>query len=454
MENTGLAAPIRSTPGGKMSKPGEASGPRGGRYRRGVALAATGVLLLGVACGGDDGGSSASDDEDEATTGQEATDLLGPEDAASGDPVRIGMVGDGATQAFDNRDELRSAEAAAEFFNTHRGGIGGRPIEVVTCETGGDPAGGTDCANQMVEADVVAVALSQSAVAESVWTPLHDAGIPTMFLQTSTEGLLADDQTSFTMANPLATLFSVPVALAESEGTDRVAFVNIDVPQALASFESGQADEVLGAAGIEYDLIRIPPGTADMTSQMQEIASSDAGVTYIVGNDAFCIAAIQGLQAVGYDGAISAVSQCITDATREALPDGLEGISITAVMALGDEEDSAYQLYQAVMGTFGDEVTDVDNALAMGGYTVMSSLASALSGIEGDVTPETAAAAIKEMPETDYPGAEGVSFQCGGTAFPSQPAVCTNQSLRAVLDADGQPASYEAIDGSSIVPES
>jgi branched-chain amino acid transport system substrate-binding protein len=437
-----------------MSKPGEASGPRSARWRRGIALAATGALLVGAACGGDDDDGSSGSDEDEATTGQEATDLLGPEEPASGEPIRLGMVGDGATQAFDNRDELLSAEAAAEYWNTHHGGVQGRPIEVVTCETGADPAGGTDCANQMVESDVVAVALSQSAVAESVWTPLHDAGIPTLFLQTSTEGLLADDQTSFTMVNPLATLFSVPVALAESEGTDRVAFVNIDVPQALASFESGEAGEVLDAAGLEYDLIRIPPGTADMTSQMQEIANSDAGVTYIVGNDAFCIAAIQGLQAVGYEGAISTVSQCITDATREALPDGLEGISITAVMALGDEDDAAYQLYQAVMGTYGDEVADVDNALAMGGYTVMASLASALSGVEGEVTPESAAAAIKAMPETDYPGAEGVSFQCGGAAFPSRPAVCTNQSLRAVLDAEGQPASYEAIDSSDIVPES
>ena len=58
------------------------------------------------------------------------------------------MISDGATQAYDNTDELRAAEAAAEFWNEHRAGVGGRPVEVVTCETGGDPAGGTDCANQ------------------------------------------------------------------------------------------------------------------------------------------------------------------------------------------------------------------------------------------------------------------------------------------------------------------
>ena len=435
-----------------MEKPGEQSGRRGRRTRKAVALAALSALLFGaVACGGDDDDASSSDDE-EATSGAEATDLLGPEDAASGDPVKIGMVSDGATQAFDNTDELRAAQAAAEYWNTHHAGVAGRPIEVVTCETGADPAGGTDCANQMVEDEVVAVALSQSAVADSVWEPLHAAGVPTMFLQTSAEGLLADTETSFTMLNPLATLFGVPIAAAESEGTDRIAFVNIDVPQANASFDSGAAPALLENAGLEYDLIKIPPGTADMTSQMQEVASSDAGVVYIVGNDAFCIAAIQGLNAVGYEGAITAVSQCITDVTREAIPgDQLEGISVTATMAVGATDDPAYQLYQAVMGTYGEDVQDVDNNVAMGGYTSMASVATALAGLEGDVTTETVAEAFKSMEESDYPGAGGVTFQCGGTVFPSQPAVCTNQSLRATLDAEGNLASFEAIDSSDAV---
>jgi branched-chain amino acid transport system substrate-binding protein len=434
-----------------MEKPGEATGRRGGSPRRGIALAVLPVLLLAVtACGSDDDDASTTDDE--TTSGSEATDLLGPEDAASGEPVRIGMVSDGATQAFDNTDELRTAEATAEYWNTHRGGVGGRPIEIVTCETGADPAGGTNCANQMVEEQVVAVALSQSAVADAVWEPLHAAGVPTLFFQTSAEDLLSDGETSFTMVNPLATLFGVPIAVAESEGTDKIAFVNIDVPQANASFESGAADAVLGNAGLEYELVKIPPGTADMTSQMQEVAESDAGVVQIIGNDAFCIAAIQGLNAVGYEGQITSISQCITDATREAVPgDQLEGISLTATMAVGATDDPAYQLYQEVMDAYGEDVEDVENALAMGAYTTVASLAAALEGIADDITPEAAAEAIKSMDEADYPGADGLTFQCGGTAFRDQPAVCSNNSLRATLDAEGNPASYEPIDSSDIV---
>ncbi|HET6950306.1 MAG TPA: ABC transporter substrate-binding protein [Acidimicrobiales bacterium] len=432
-----------------MADPDAGSRRTAGLPRRGLAIAALSVLLLGVAaCGGDDEEA----DDTESTSSSDAAELLGPEDEATGDAVKIGMVSDGATAAFDNTDELRAAEATAEYWNTHKGGVGGRPIEVVTCETGADPANATDCANKLVEEDVVAVALSQSAVAESVWEPLHAAAIPTLFFQTNGETQLDDTENSFVMVNPLATLFGTPIAAAESEDADTIAFVNIDVPVALTAFESGAADRILGNAGLDYDLIKIPPGTADMTSQMQQVADSGAGVVNIIGNDAFCIAALQGLNAVGYDGAITSISQCITDATREAVPgDQLEGISVTSTMALGATDDPAYQLYEAVISTYGDDVKDVGNATAMGGYTVMASLASSLSGISGDITPETVAATIKAMPEADYPGADGLTFRCGGSAFPDQPAVCSNGSLRATLDAEGNLASYEPVDPTDIL---
>ena len=44
------------------------------------------------------------------------------------------------------------------------------------------------------------------------------------------------------------------------------------------SFDSGAAPALLENAGLDYDLIKMPPGTADMTSQMGEIANSGAGV--------------------------------------------------------------------------------------------------------------------------------------------------------------------------------
>jgi branched-chain amino acid transport system substrate-binding protein len=434
-----------------MGEPTEGANHRG-RWRRAGAVAALSVLLV-AACGSKDDNKTSSGSNSTTATTASAADLLGPANKATGTPVKIGMVSDGATDAYDNTDELRAAKAAAQYWNEHKGGIGGHPIEVVTCETKGDPAGATDCGNQFVAQKVAAVTLSQSGVADSVWPPLHAAGIPTFFFQFNGGDLMTDTKTSFVMQNPLATLFGVPIAAAQKVKADKIDFIVIDVPQALSSFQSGDAKKILDKAGLTYDLIKIPPGTADMTAQMQQVVNNKAGAVQIVGNDAFCIAAINGLKAVGYTGAIATVSQCITDATRKGVPSpGLKGIAITATQAVGDTSDTAYQRYQAVMSTYGKDVKDVPNALAMGGYTAMSSLAEGLAGVTGDVTPASAAAAIKSMKKADFPGADGITFQCGGTAFPAQPAVCTNQSLSATLDANGEIAKYEPVDSTDILP--
>jgi branched-chain amino acid transport system substrate-binding protein len=419
-----------------------------------MAVAALMVLLLAVtACGGDDDDSDTSQPDEGDTSAEDAAELLGPENAASGDPVKIGMVSDGATDAFDNTDELRAAQATAEYWNAHKAGVGGRPVEVVTCETGADPAGATDCANQLVEEDVVAVALSQSAVATEVWEPLHAAGIPTMWFQTSGQGITLDTESSFVLVNPLTGLFGLPVSVAESEGADRIAFVVINVPQALEGLE-GLAPTVLGDAGLEYDVYAIDPGTADMTAQMQEVVDSGAQIVQITGNDAFCIAAFNGLNAVGFEGEKVVVSQCVTDATREAVAgDILEGTYITSTVALKAADDPTYQLYKAVMATYGEDVTDVDNNTAMGAYAAMGSLLTSLDGIEGDITAETVVSTIKSMSPAELPGGGGVEFQCDGSASALLPSVCSNEFLQTTLDDEGQPTTYEAVDATDILPQ-
>jgi branched-chain amino acid transport system substrate-binding protein len=419
------------------------------RYpRRAIAFAVLSLLLLAAtACGDDDSGNGSSE-----PSGADVQELLGPADQATGEPVRLGMVSDGATQAFDNTDELRAAQATAEFWNEHRGGVGGRPIEVVTCETGADPAGATDCANRFVEEGVVAVALGQSSVAESVWEPLHQAGVPTMFFQAFGDGLLTDDESTFVLVSPLSTFYGLPISVAESEDADKIAFVIIDVPQALSILQEGAGPDILDRSGVDYEVVRVPPGTADMTSQMQQVVDSGAGVVHVIGNDAFCIAAFNGLRAVGYDGAITSITQCITDATRQGVPgDVLDGMYLTSSVALGATDDPTYQLYEAVMSTYGDDVTDVETSAAMGAYTAMAALATSLEGIEGDITPQTVTQAIEAMPEQELPGGGGVNFRCDGAAVAAQPAVCSNGWLRTRLDAEGQPTTYEAIDSSDLL---
>jgi branched-chain amino acid transport system substrate-binding protein len=396
------------------------------------------VALAGVAaCGGDDDGGEAQGAGEAA-----GDDVLGPVDEAEGEPIPIGLISDGRSPSVDQSIEFDVADATVAYLNERRAGIAGRPIELATCETQLDPGRATDCANQMVEQGVVAVLVGSSGVLEDAWRPLHEAGVPTVFFAASGASVLGDDRSTFVLTNPQGGLIRVPIDLAERNDAGRVTAIVIDVPPAVEGLESNAA--AFEDAGLDLELVRIPPGTADMTSQLSDVVDGDPGAVLVLGNDSFCISAFQALQALAFDGPITAVTQCITDATRDALPAGsLEGIEVGAPVPVG-VEDGTTELYRAVAAEYGDDI-DTTRIAGVGTFVAAAGFATAVEGITGDVTPESVIAAMRAMPESDLPGAGGLRFRCDGEAVPGSPAVCTPGSLTTTLDADGQPTAYDPV---------
>jgi branched-chain amino acid transport system substrate-binding protein len=400
----------------------------------GVALAA--MLLVAAACGDDDSSSSSS--------GADATEALGPEAPASGEPVKVGLISDGSTAITDNQIEVDVADATVEWLNEHRSGIGGRPIELVTCLGETDPGKTADCANQMVEEDVVGVVAGALSVADAIWEPLHEAHVPVMYYAANSAQILTDADSTFVLSNPMAGVVGTPLSVAQDEGASKVTVVVIDVPAALSVYDT-VAPAVFDEAGIELEVVPVPPGTADMTPQMQQVADSAPGVVEVVGNDTFCISAFQGLQAVGFDGPVSTITQCVDDAVRRAVPaDFLNGMVVSASAPVGAEDNESAELYEAVVDTYGGDI-DISRPTGMNMFSTLAGFAASLEEISGDVTPETVTAAIKAMPAIELPGAGGLTFQCNGEAVEGTPAVCTQGSLVTTLDEEGQPGTYEIV---------
>jgi branched-chain amino acid transport system substrate-binding protein len=405
------------------------------------------VSLLLVAGCSDDSATTTGDDatstEDGSTAKPGATDgesLLGPVDKAEGEPVRIGFVGDGQSAAGDNQVELDVAAVAVDYLNEYKAGIAGRPIELITCEAQSDPARATDCGNQMVEKEVVLVAVGATGVYESVWQPLHEAGIPTVFFAASGETILGDAETSFTFGSPSFSNIDFPISVAEEEEADKVTAVVIDTPAAVEGYDADDFE----AADLDFDLIRVPIGTADMTPQLQGIVG-DAGVVHIVGNDTFCISALQALEALGFDGPITMLNFCLSDATRQAFPDGfLEGIEMPLTAPTGDDDASA--LYREAMETYASGEVDFSLQLGVNVFVLFAGIDVALDGLEGEVTPAAAIETMKSMDEAELPGGGGIRFRCDGTAEEEFPAVCVLNGLFTTLDDAGQPTTVSVTD--------
>ncbi|HEY8524077.1 MAG TPA: ABC transporter substrate-binding protein [Acidimicrobiales bacterium] len=404
------------------------------------------ALVLAAGCGdGDDGDGGGTADGGASGAEGAVTIDLGPTDEASGESVRIGFISDGRNATTDQSVDFDVADATVAYLNTHRGGIAGRPIEIVPCEAQLDPAVATDCANRMVEEDVVAVVVGTTAEVEQVWEPLHQAGVPAMFFAAQGDAVLADAETTFGLGDPTASTVGVPISVAEANDVDKVTVVVIDVPPAVAPYESVGAAQ-FEEAGIDLEIVAIPPGTADMTAQLTPILNADPGVVHVLGNDAFCIAAFQAMETVGFDGPVTSIPQCITDATRDAVPGAqLEGITVGASSPV-DANDESDALYRTVMAEFGDGI-DTSRATGHGAFTAIAGLDAALEELTGEVTRETVLAAIRSMPETELPNGGGLTFRCSGDLVPGYPAACVRGTLVTTLDAEGRPTTYEARQG-------
>jgi branched-chain amino acid transport system substrate-binding protein len=416
---------------------------RARRGRAGRACLLLGVLLLGVV-----GCADGSDDEGAATTseaGPDATSVLGPLDEASGEPVRIGFITDGRNEVTDLSIELDVAAATTAYVNEHLGGIAGRPVEIVTCEAKLDPGISANCANEMVGEGVAAVVVGTVGNVDAVWNPLHGAGMPTMFFAAAAEGALSDSETTFTLTDPNTPTVLLPISVAEQNDEDKVTAIIIDVPAALTIYE-GEGAQLFADAGIELNLVRVPPGTPDMVPQLQNELAGDPGEVHVLGNDSFCIAAFQALDLLAFDGPVSAVTACISDATRDALPpESLEGIVVASSSPVG-ADDQTDELFRTVMATYGNDI-DTSRAAAHATFTAMTGLVVAIQDLTGEVTPETITAAIKSMPERELPDGAGLTFRCDGKQVAGAPAVCVAGGLVTTLDGDGQPTSYATTEG-------
>src|SRR5688500_17904726 len=117
------------------------------RVRNILRIAAPLVIaaIVAAGCGSDDDDASA--DSGPTTTARQLT----------GEPIKLGMIGVLSGPAF-NPGRVEGAKAAAKAIND-AGGIDGRPIEIVACDSGLStvkPTGAIDCATDAIKAGVLA----------------------------------------------------------------------------------------------------------------------------------------------------------------------------------------------------------------------------------------------------------------------------------------------------------
>jgi ABC-type branched-subunit amino acid transport system substrate-binding protein len=397
-----------------------------------VALAAAGCGSSGGS-GGTANGSAGAD-----------TAILGTPKAASGTPVKIGFIGSGRTQTVDTTDETKAAQATAAYANAYLGGLRGHPIELVTCEDKNVPATSQACGNTFVQQHVAAVAAGGPGLTDPWIQIVHPAGIP-VGMNSAASSMVLSTPGVFVWSNPLA-VFGTPAAYAREHKLAKAAIVVIDFPTA-----TGPAKALEPAffhnAGATAEVVAIPPGTADMTPQIQ--AAKHPDLFHVIGNATFCASAIRAIRTIDPKASITAIDRCVGADKGASIPGGFKGVTITAEANV-NPNDKEFQLFKAVMGKFGNGLGTGVNPQS--GYQGMLSLVRAVNAASGtDVTPAGITKALQTMPATPYPLGGGATFKCDGTATAAvSKNVCSAASFVADAATDGTLSNFTTLDAAGI----
>ncbi|HKY16119.1 MAG TPA: ABC transporter substrate-binding protein [Microthrixaceae bacterium] len=405
------------------------------------------LALIGAACSDDDEGS------DDSSTTEAVVDesALGEPNAATGDPVKIGLITEGGSEAIGSQSDLteQGAEIAVQYVNEYLGGVGGRPIELFICGNQATPAGGQDCANQMVEQGVIAVTLPFTGFGAAQAPIITGAGISYVTGSgNSTEELTAAN--AFALTGGFPGTLGAFAKHAQQEGVKKFANIVIDVPSATQAAEA-LGGLVFGNAGVEYEVVTAAPGTPDLTPQLQSAVDGGADAIAVTGDVTFCTSFLQAYETLALDVTKYVIATCLDETIIDSLGDVLAG-SLLATNVAAEGGDA--ELYAAMLGKYaGDDDINPDPIASAGvvaGVGAVLNFVRGMDGLTGDVSAATVLAQMKAAKDVPLFLGGGQTYTCDGTAIPLLANVCSAGFQMGTLTAEGTVEDLEPVDASDL----
>jgi len=364
---------------------------------------------------------------------------LGPKNKATGTPVKIGLITEGGSEGLGTQSALtkQGAEIAVRYVNDYLGGIAGRRVELFVCGNQSTPAGGTDCANQMVEQKVVAVVLPFTGQGAAQVPIITGAGIPYV---TGSGASTAELTTpgAFALTGGYPAVLAGEAAHAKEMGLKKVVQIVTDVPAAT------QGAKALGGivfknVGVGYDVVPAPPGTPDLTPQLQAAIDSGADALAMTGDVTFCTSFLKAYKTLGLTVPKYLIATCVDPTIIKSLGAELKGSYMATPSPPKKDADAA--LYAAMMKKYAKGKVDPDPSVSTNvaaGVSAVLNFMNAMKGFQGEVTAAAVMNRFKTVKDVPLWRGGGLTYTCDGTAIPLLPNVCSSGIYMGTLDAKGQ----------------
>lgn len=295
------------------------------RNGRAAVVAVAAASMLGLhGCGSSDGGESGAGDDDTYTLM-----VIGPLTASASLPTPFPEIETGA-------------EAAAKVINDN-GGVNGKKIHIVACDTKAEPNEATKCAQQAVKDGVIAAVGTFDFKGDYI-SVLERAGIPV--LAPFSQAVELTNPVSYPVNGGSPTLLAGEISALATQGARDITFV------AAAAAVEGEDLSVMwnpvieSFPGLEVNMITAPSDAPDLSAVAQKASDGDSVAI--------------GLQAAQFVPFVKALKQT-SDISLVGSDTG--SLDATVIEALGsDVEGTVAATNYLPSTTTGNEAVDAYNA--------------------------------------------------------------------------------------------
>ena len=356
----------------------------------------------------------------------------GPADSSL-DPIKVGYFNQQGGAVEVTHTNIDGVNNAIQYINEEAGGIGGHPLEVVTCYVANAEEEGQQCGQQFANDDSIVAVLSGPTFigTESFYAALAGSKPVIHGVSVSTADTVQD--TAAVLYGGAKYILAPYATFArDTLGTTSSALI---YPEGAGQDEgaNGQAT-AFEAAGIPIEVVSYPADTADLTVPLIAAGAQDVDLVMPVINPSDCVRFEQAIQQLDIpDEKVLASPICIQTAVAEALGDLPQWYYAVASSLSIDPTDPSVPPYTDILTAHGNEEMIGDPWILVGFGQTMT-LAKFLNAIgPDDLTPE---AVVEQMKAFEGPLILGSPvLQCG--KYPEAPGVCNDYTQFYKYNGDG-----------------
>jgi branched-chain amino acid transport system substrate-binding protein len=219
----------------------------------------------------------------------------------------------------------KGAEAAAAALNA-AGGIDGRDVKIVTCDTASDPNKSAECARKAVTDNVTAVVGGFDPLGVGASLPILEAGQIPYVAPIGTMPIEFTSSNTFTVTGGSGAGSFGTVAAAENHGCKSVAVWG-DL-----SADSGQTEALGGALesrGMDVSVVDLPTSTTDVTPMVSQALEDDPDCAIYIAGGQMAVQLVGGLHKAGSDAQFITAQAVLLPPFLKALGGSADGIIAT-----------------------------------------------------------------------------------------------------------------------------